>query len=86
MRMSIVVALVAFCMPALAESGFTLKSADVKPGATLGMEQVFNGFGCTGGNVSPELSWQGATGPKELVAYFHPVRKRIRLGLKFEIS
>jgi len=37
---------------------FTLTSADVGGQAT--MEQVFNGFGCTGKNVSPELKWSGA--------------------------
>ncbi len=39
---------------------FTLGSTDVKPGATLTNAQVFNGFGCTGANVSPALSWSGA--------------------------
>lgn len=37
---------------------FTLKSSDVGGQATI--KQVFNGFGCTGGNVSPELSWENA--------------------------
>jgi Raf kinase inhibitor-like YbhB/YbcL family protein len=35
---------------------FTLKSNDVGGQAT--MNQVFNGFGCTGGNLSPQLSWE----------------------------
>ena len=38
----------------------TLTSADVKEGATIANEQVFKGFGCTGGNISPSLSWSGA--------------------------
>ena len=38
----------------------TLTSADLKEGATLGNEQVFKGFGCTGSNISPVLSWSGA--------------------------
>jgi hypothetical protein len=38
----------------------TLTSADFKEGATIANEQVFNGFGCTGGNVSPALNWSGA--------------------------
>ncbi len=43
----------------------TLTSADIKEGATIANEQVFNGFGCTGGNISPALSWSGApTGTK----------------------
>jgi Raf kinase inhibitor-like YbhB/YbcL family protein len=39
---------------------FALASATVKNGSTIAEEQVLNGFGCTGGNVSPELSWSGA--------------------------
>ena len=38
----------------------TLTSADIKEGATIVNEQVFKGFGCTGGNLSPALSWSGA--------------------------
>src|SRR5437870_4187498 len=38
----------------------SLTSADLKEGATIANEQVFKGFGCTGGNVSPALSWSGA--------------------------
>jgi Raf kinase inhibitor-like YbhB/YbcL family protein len=38
----------------------SLTSTDLKEGATLGNEQVFKGFGCTGSNVSPALSWSGA--------------------------
>lgn len=39
---------------------FSLNSPQIKPGATLTDAQVFNGFGCSGGNVSPALAWQGA--------------------------
>jgi len=39
---------------------FTLKSADIAPNATLTQEQIFNGFGCSGKNISPALSWSGA--------------------------
>ena len=41
------------------DNTFTLTSADVKNGA-FGPAQIFNGFGCTGKNVSPALSWKGA--------------------------
>ena len=34
---------------------FTLKSTDIGGQATG--KQVFNGFGCTGDNISPQLSW-----------------------------
>ena len=40
----------------------TLTSGDIKEGATIVNEQVFKGFGCTGGNISPALSWSGAPG------------------------
>lgn len=35
----------------------TLTSPQLKPNAPMAMEQVFNGFGCSGKNVSPELNW-----------------------------
>lgn len=37
---------------------FTLTSDDVGGQATL--RQVFNGFGCTGENISPQLAWSNA--------------------------
>jgi Raf kinase inhibitor-like YbhB/YbcL family protein len=53
---------VAFSMLAVsaAHAQMKLTSAEVKNGATIHNEQVFNGFGCTGGNISPSLSWTGA--------------------------
>src|SRR5277367_3829230 len=38
----------------------SVTSADIKEGATIANEQVFKGFGCSGGNISPALSWSGA--------------------------
>ncbi len=38
--------------------GFTLKSPDLS--GQLTMDQVYNGFGCSGKNISPELVWSGA--------------------------
>ena len=37
---------------------FTLLSPDVKPGETIPELHVYNGYGCTGGNVSPALEWK----------------------------
>ncbi|UUC46457.1 YbhB/YbcL family Raf kinase inhibitor-like protein [Flavobacterium cerinum] len=37
---------------------FTLKSSDLQGQATH--KQVYNGFGCTGSNISPQLSWENA--------------------------
>lgn len=44
---------------ALAEE-FMLSSPDLAQGQKLSEQLVFNGFGCTGGNQSPSLQWQGA--------------------------
>ncbi len=38
--------------------GFTLHSSDVH--GQLSMAQVYNGFGCSGKNISPQLSWRHA--------------------------
>jgi Raf kinase inhibitor-like YbhB/YbcL family protein len=51
---------------AAAKSAFTLSSPDIK-GAVATAQQM-NGFGCTGGNVSPHLVWTGApAGTKSFV-------------------
>jgi len=41
-------------------SQFTLSSPDIAPNGPIAMEQVFNGFGCSGQNISPALAWTGA--------------------------
>lgn len=41
-------------------AGFALASPELKPGQTLPPAQVFSGFGCEGGNLSPALAWHDA--------------------------
>lgn len=36
---------------------FKLQSAEIKPNSTLSNKHVFNGMGCTGENLSPQLAW-----------------------------
>ncbi len=49
---------------------FTLKSADIGGQATN--TQVFNGNGCTGDNISPQLSWENApAGTKSFAVTLH---------------
>jgi Raf kinase inhibitor-like YbhB/YbcL family protein len=62
--LSLVFVLIA--VPCLA-AGFHLSSPILKDKAKIANEQVFNGFGCTGSNVSPELQWQNA--PKDTKSF-----------------
>lgn len=45
------------CVTALPAHAFELTSADFEPGGAIPDQAVFDGFGCTGGNVSPALAW-----------------------------
>src|SRR5579863_754189 len=38
---------------------FTVTSEDVSEGAQMSGKQVFNAFGMSGDNISPQLSWSG---------------------------
>jgi hypothetical protein len=59
-RVTLAAVLTLLCAgPAFAQ-GFKLESPDLKPNGTIAEEQVFNGFGCAGKNVSPALKWSGA--------------------------
>ncbi len=46
---------------------FRLSSSSVSEGHQLAATQVFKGFGCDGGNLSPQLAWSGA--PKEAKSF-----------------
>ncbi|WP_226667382.1 YbhB/YbcL family Raf kinase inhibitor-like protein [Microbulbifer aggregans] len=61
------VLVVAICFPAVAAAQFTLSSTTLKPGGQLTNAQLYYGFGCSGENVSPQLSWQGA--PEDTKSY-----------------
>jgi Raf kinase inhibitor-like YbhB/YbcL family protein len=49
-----------FGASAACAQSLTLTSPDLTEGGTIGNAQVITGFGCTGGNMSPALSWSGA--------------------------
>lgn len=46
---------------------FDLTSADMKHGQRLSEQQIANGFGCNGGNLSPQLIWRNP--PKGTKSY-----------------
>ena len=53
-------------------AAFTLTSPDLSEGGTIAAAQVFNDFGCKGGNVSPALAWSGApAGTKSFALMVH---------------
>jgi len=54
----ILAAIISFSSTLFAQNTFTLSSADLGGEATINEE--FNGFGCTGKNKSPQLSWKNA--------------------------
>ena len=39
---------------------FRLGSPDIAPGGAIANKFVYKGFGCSGDNISPSLSWSGA--------------------------
>lgn len=71
------VALAAVIMAAVPDAragsgSFTLTSPDIAAGKTMAAAQVFNAFGCSGGNISPALAWSGAPeGTKSFALLMH---------------
>jgi Raf kinase inhibitor-like YbhB/YbcL family protein len=58
--------------PDSAAGKFTLSSTDISAGGQIAEAQVFNGFGCKGGNVSPALSWSNPpAGTKSFALLMH---------------
>ncbi len=51
---------------------FRLVSSDFRHNGNLAMAQVFNSFGCSGRNISPQLAWSGAPeGTKSFALLVH---------------
>ncbi len=52
--------------------GLELSSPDIKVNEPIPAAQVFNGFGCTGQNISPALNWKNApAGTKSFAVMVH---------------
>lgn len=55
-----------------ADPEFTVTSKDIAQDKPMTLKQVFSGFGCTGQNISPALSWQNApAGTKSFAIMVH---------------
>jgi len=51
---------------------FEASSADFKPDLAIAQKFAFNGFGCTGENISPEISWKNPpAGTKSFALLVH---------------
>ena len=51
---------------------FQLTSSDFKDGGSIADKHVFNSFGCTGGNIAPELEWKNPpAGTKSFALMVH---------------
>lgn len=64
--LSVAVGLAAIASPAqraaASDDPLRLRSSSVSSNSTLANDQVYNGFGCAGKNISPALEWSGAPG------------------------
>lgn len=72
MKKVFVCAALAFAASVSHAADFQLESPDIKPGATIRAEHYWNDFGCSGGNVLPQLKWKNAPeGTKSFVVTFY---------------
>ena len=60
-------------------AAFKLASPELTPGGRFEARHVFNGSGCSGGNLSPALTWSGA--PGEAIAF-----KEVFAGTRYAIE
>lgn len=59
--------LLTFATLPLGAATFTVESEQFQPGKTMPQSIIYQGFGCQGDNMSPQLSWHNA--PKETKSY-----------------
>ena len=60
MKPILLAAALALALPSAARAEFRIRSTDLAAGRPIPQDHVLDGFGCTGGNRSPGLSWSGA--------------------------
>ena len=60
MKIHLGLSVLALCSLSACADEFSLYSSEIKTGVALTETSLFNGFGCTGKNRSPSLTWSGA--------------------------
>jgi Raf kinase inhibitor-like YbhB/YbcL family protein len=69
---SLAISIAAFTGTAAYSQAFELTSPDLSPTQPIAMKHVFNGFGCTGENISPALNWKNPpAGTKSFAVMVH---------------
>lgn len=59
-------------LPAAHAADFSLRSKHLADGGSIDARHYWNNFGCTGGNVMPDLEWRNApAGTKSFAVTFH---------------
>ncbi len=61
-----ILVLLTICSESYASS-FVALSTQIKPNKTISEDHIFNGFGCSGKNISPQIIWKNA--PKETKSF-----------------
>lgn len=70
MSFSVIAALFLFVCLSVNANKLTLTSNDITDGKLMSKAQEFSSFGCTGNNISPQLSWTGVPEGTEAFALF----------------
>ncbi len=69
---AMILAILALQSTSVMAAGFELSSPDFASGQTIPQQYVYNGFGCSGGNLSPALNWKNApAGTKSFAITVH---------------
>lgn len=72
-----IAALTAMSFQVLAATPFSMTSRDISGDRRLAPQQVFEGFGCHGGNQSPQLAWKTRPPVRKVL----PLRSMTRMRL-----
>ncbi len=58
--LKLAVAMMAIISSTATAAPFSISSTDMRDGKPLALTHWFSGFGCSGGNISPQIAWKNA--------------------------